>query len=75
MSILKHIDRAVGLCIGQWVSPEGMPKHQVLGLKEGYTSVTLNESSLSDYNKYITEELRQQIHEDAIRKEEEYESK
>ena len=75
MSILKHIDRAVGLCIGQWVSPEGMPKHQVLGLKEGYTSVTLHERSLSDYNKYITEELRQQIHEDAIRKEEEYESK
>ena len=75
MSILKHIDRAVGLCIGQWVSPEGMPKHQVLGLKEGYTSVTLHERSLSDYSKYITEELRQQIHEDAIRKEEEYESK
>ena len=83
MSILKHIDRAVGLCIGQWLSPEGMPKHQVLGLKEGYTGVTLK---LSDYylehdfyyeryNKYIPETLRQQIHEDAIRKEEEYEKR
>ena len=76
MSILKHIDRAVGLCIGQWLSPEGMPKHQVLGLKEGYTGVTLNlqDSYLKQYNKYIPETLRQQIHEDAIRKEEAYEN-
>ena len=75
VSALKHIDRAVGLCIGQWLSPEGMPKHQVLGLKEGYTEMTLNlnESYLELYNTYIPEELRQQIHEDAIRKEEEYE--
>ena len=75
LSILKHIDRAVGLCIGQWLSPEGMPKHQVLGLKEGYTGVSLrlDESYLEKYNMYIPETLRQQIHEDAIRKEEEYE--
>ena len=46
-----------------------MPKHQVLGLKEGYTGVAINERSLSDYNNYITEEIRQQIHEDALRKE------
>ncbi len=77
MSILKHIDRAVGLCIGQWLSPEGMPKHQVLGLKEGYTGVTLNlqDFYLEQYNKYIPETLRQQIHEDAIRKEAEYEKR
>ena len=77
MSILKHIDRAVGLCIGQWLSPEGMPKHQVLGLKEGYTGVTLNlqDFYLEQYNKYIPETLRQQIHEDAVRKEADYESK
>ena len=81
MSILKHIDRAVGLCIGQWLSPEGMPKHQVLGLKEGYTGVTLKLSNYylehdfyyERYNKYIPETLRQQIHEDAVRKEEAYE--
>ena len=77
MSILKHIDRAVGLCIGQWLSPEGMPKHQVLGLKDSYTGVTLNVEDyyLEEYNKYIPETLRQQIHEDAIRKEEEYENR
>ena len=77
MSILKHIDRAVGLCIGQWLSPEGMPKHQVLGLKEGYTGVALHlrDYRLEQYNKYIPETLRQQIHEDAVRKEADYESK
>lgn len=77
MSILKHIDRAVGLCIGQWLSPEGMPKHQVLGLKEGYTGVALHlrDYRLEQYNKYIPETLRQQIHEDAVRKEAEYEKK
>jgi basic membrane protein A len=76
MSILKHIDRAVGLCIGQWLSPEGMPKHQVLGLKEGYTGVALHlrDYRLEQYNKYIPETLRQQIHEDAVRKEEAYEN-
>ena len=75
MSIFKRIDRAVGLCIGQWLSPEGMPKHQVLGLKDGYTGVALHLSGyyFEQYNQYIPETLRQQIHEDAIRKEEEYE--
>ena len=75
ISALKHIDRAVGLCIGQWLSPEGMPKHQVLGLKEGYTEVVLDLGEVYSelYHKYITEELHQQIHEDAIRKEEAYE--
>jgi basic membrane lipoprotein Med (substrate-binding protein (PBP1-ABC) superfamily) len=74
LSILKHIDRAVALCVGQWLSPEGMPKHQVLGLKEGYTEVAINSAlcDLSLYNEFVPEELRQQIHEDAIRKEAEY---
>lgn len=79
MSILKHIDRAVGLCISQWLSPEGMPKHQVLGLKDGYTGVKIN-PNIDDYYKpfietYLTEEMCRKIHEDAIRKEEEYEKR
>jgi len=77
LSVIKHIDRAVGLCIGQWLSAEGMPKHQVLGLKEGYTGVSVHLDTddllLPIYNRYITEALLQQIHEDAIRKEEAYE--
>ena len=39
LSAVKHIDRAVALCISQWLSPEGMPKHQSLGLADGYTDV------------------------------------
>ena len=79
MSVVKHIDRAVGLCISQWCSSEGMPKHQVLGLKDGYTGVAIHLSAddiwYPTYQKYITEALRQQIHEDAVRKEADYESK
>ena len=76
MSCLKHIDRAVSLCIGQWLSPEGMPHHQVLGLASGYTGVSIHfyhDYLEEDFNETIPKELRQQIHEDAIRKEEEYE--
>ena len=79
MSVFKHIDRAISLCIGQWRSPEGMPKHQVLGLKDGYTGVALcpvlDDYYVQRYNSYISDALRQQIHEDAIRKEEAYEQK
>lgn len=79
MSVFKHIDRAISLCIGQWRSPEGMPKHQVLGLKDGYTGVALcpvlDDLYVQRYNSYISDALRQQIHEDAIRKEEAYEQK
>ena len=75
LSVLKHVDRAVALCVGQWLSPEGMPKHQVLGLKDGYTEVAINTAlcDLTLYNEFVPEELRQQIRDDAIRKEEEYE--
>jgi basic membrane protein A len=77
MSCLKHIDRAVSLCIGQWLSPQGMPRHQVLGLNSGYTGVSLHfyyDIIEEGFNEKITDELRQQIHEDAIRKEEAYEN-
>lgn len=80
LSVVKHIDRAVSLCIGQWLSSDGMPKHQSLGLAEGYTGVevTTDNSSFYDLLDYfnaapLTEELRAKIHEDAIRREAEYE--
>lgn len=79
LSAVKHIDRAVALCISQWLSPDGMPKHQSLGLADGYTGVevTTGNSMLYDMLEYfnaapLTEELRTKIHEDAIRKEAEY---
>ena len=70
-SAVKHIDRAVALCIGQWLSSEGMPKHQTLGLASGYTEVVKHwewtEQNAPD------EDVLQAIHEEAIRKEAEHE--
>ena len=64
---VKHIDRAIMRCIGQWLSPEGMPKHQVLGLADGYTEVmTYWEWSLIDVP---DESVLNAIHEEAIRRE------
>jgi basic membrane protein A len=82
-SIVKHIDRALLQSIRQWFANGTMPKHQTLGLKEGYTEVTLNPNS----NIYIwappgyegettlclTEEMKKEMHEEAVRKEEEHE--
>jgi len=76
LSAVKHIDRAVQMCIGQWLKPEGMPRHQVLGLASGYTEAIVHlrsQWSDDDFKQYIPDDLRQQIHEDAIRKEEAYE--
>ena len=81
LSAVKHIDRAVSLCIGQWLSPDGMPKHQSLGLADGYTGVEVTTANsifydLLTYNlsaEVLTEELRTTIHNEAIRKEAEYE--
>jgi hypothetical protein len=55
-----------------------MPKHQVLGLDTGFTEVLVrmvDDYQEEEFNKYIPATLRQQIHEDAIRKEAAYEKK
>lgn len=75
-SVVKHIDRAVSRCIEQWLSPEGMPKHQSLGLADGFTGVEIHpytEDSKERFTASLTEELRQQIHRTAIEKEADYE--
>lgn len=76
IATVKHIDRAVERCIAQWLTPEGMPHHQVLGLQSGYTETICHyyhPMSQDYFESYIDKDLRQQIHDDAIRKEEEYE--
>lgn len=76
LSVVKHIDRAVALCISQWLSPDGMPKHQQLGLAEGYTEVVVQPNNSLFYNllgDVLTDNLLTTIHNDAIRKEAEYE--
>ena len=75
-SAVKHIDRAVALCIGQWLATAGMPKHQVLGLADGYTELVVHPYTNSHklaFSKQMTDALLSKIHNDAIRKEAEYE--
>ncbi len=71
-SVVKHIDTAVAKCIEQWLSAEGMPKHQSLGLASGYTEVLLHAQS-SEMKEIIDEQLTDEviaaIHQQAIRKE------
>ena len=78
LSVVKHIDRAVALCISQWLSSDGMPKHQQLGLAKGYTEVVVQPNNSLFYNllgDVLTDNLLTTIHNDAIRKEAEYEKK
>ena len=75
LAAIKHIDRAIVLCISQWLSPDGMPKHQTLGLADGYTEVVirLENSLLFDLlDDPLTDELLTKIEEEATRKEAEY---
>ena len=75
-SAVKHMDRAVAHCIQQWLSAEGMPKHQSLGLAEGYPGVAITPvetlNSLG-YHGELTDEILQTAHDEAVRKEAEYE--
>ncbi len=70
---VKHVDRAVEQTIGRWLSPEGMPKHQSLGLASGYTEVLLSPVvgvfTTLTYG-VLDDGLRKTIHEEAIIKEE-----
>ncbi len=75
-SAVKHIDKAVREEIGYWLSDDGMPKHQSLGLAEGYTGVEIHIVKNTDCVKPVdelTDALRQQIHDEAVRKEAEHE--
>jgi len=80
-SIVKHVGRAMDTCIRQWLSGEGIPKHQSLGLASDYTEVILNrpiiiwppEGYEGETVPTLTEEMRRAIHEEAVRKEAEHE--
>ena len=72
---VKHSDAAVKRCIGQWLSPEGMPKHQTLGLADGYTEMVFCPAEPTDMeivDRYISTEMREAIHREALEKEAEY---
>ncbi len=82
-SIVKHIDRAVANSIRQWLADGTIPKHQMLGLADGYTEVILNPGrdiyiwTPSGYEgntvPRLTLEMKQAMHEEAVRKEGEHE--
>ena len=82
-SIVKHIDRAVANTIRQWVNDGVMDKHQLLGLANGYTEVIMNPRREiyvwppTDYEgetaPTLTPEMKQEMHEEAVRKEGEHE--
>ena len=82
-SIVKHIDRALDQSIRQWLTQGTMPKHQTFGLKEGYTEVILNSNRdifiwappgyEGETTPCLTEAMKKEMHEEALRKEEEHE--
>ena len=82
-SIVKHIDRALAQSITQWLREGKMPKHQTLGLKDGYTEVVMNPTHTiciwtppgyeGNTVPVLTQEMKQAIHDEAVRKEEEHE--
>ena len=74
-SVVKHIDRAVSRSIGQWLSDEGMPKHQTLGLADGYTEVIIHpilKIYAEQFQQRVSDGKQNIIHELAIRKEAEH---
>lgn len=75
LSAVKHIDRAVAQCIEQWLSVEGMPKHQAYGLASGYTEVVLHpmDSEIKKSLETLTQEKKTEIHDEAVRKEQAHE--
>ncbi len=78
LSVVKHIDQALDRSIRQWLSDEGIPKHQSLGLASGYTEVIrtymdYSEIYSNELFEILSDEKLKELHETALRKEEEYE--
>lgn len=76
VSAVKHIDKVIELCIDQWMSKEGMPKHQSFGLESGYTETILTpftETMSKDLKNRLPDDILKTIHAEAVRKEAEYE--
>ena len=75
-SAVKRMDRAVAQCITQWLSADGMPKHQSLGLAGDFTGLeihTVNSLMSIAFYGELTDEILKAAHDEAVRKEAEYE--
>ncbi len=76
LSCVKRIDRAVAGTIDSWIMSGTMPKHQLLGLSDGYADAEVHPiHSLYDYffNGTLTDQDLRNIHAAAVKKEAEYE--
>lgn len=76
-AVLKHADQVAELCIGQWMSETGLPKHQSLGLDEYYTETVFCPAEPEDMGVIIdlvTGQRKSAIRQEAIEKEAEYEN-
>lgn len=75
-SVVRYIDDAIFRTVGRWFSGEGMPKHQSLGMADGYTDVILHPYGTTmqeAFDVLLPDEKWEAIREEAIRKEAEYE--
>lgn len=75
-SAVKYSDQVAELCIGQWLSEEGMPKHQSVGREDYYTEMLFNSPDYDDMDvflEYFPVDVRVALRQDAIEKEAEYE--
>lgn len=67
-SCVKHMDDVVDLVVSQWLS-DSLPRHQTLGMKEGYVEVIIPDDYKERFESYYSE-----IFETAVQKEEDYEA-
>lgn len=65
-SCVRHMDRLMDLCIGQWLSPEGLPFTQRFGLDSEYAEIIFSKGY--EYLKPLADS----IYEEAVRQEKEW---
>lgn len=66
-SVIQKVDQAAENCVNQWVEGK-LPRHQELGLKEGYTSLEISKK----YKEQLSEVVKNAFN-TAVEKEQEYE--
>lgn len=74
---VKHADQVAELCIDQWMSETGLPKHQSLGLDEYYCETVFCPAEPEDMGviiDLITGQRKSALRKEAIQKEAEYEN-
>lgn len=65
-SCVRHVDRLMELCIGQWMSPEGLPHDQQYGFDSDFAEIVFSPGY--DYLRPIADS----VYSDAVKKEKEW---